>query len=63
MSEDAGGVRIFVLGSGSSGNCLVVEAEGERLLVDAGMGPTRATEKMRALGADLVTRARRSASS
>lgn len=48
-------MRIFVLGSGSSGNCLVVEAEGERLLVDAGMGPTRAVEKMRAMGADLVT--------
>jgi phosphoribosyl 1,2-cyclic phosphodiesterase len=49
------GVRIFVLGSGSSGNCLVIDAEGERLLVDAGIGPVRATERMRALGADLVT--------
>ena len=53
--EDATAVRVFVLGSGSSGNCLVVESEGERLLIDAGMGPTRATERMRALGADLVT--------
>jgi phosphoribosyl 1,2-cyclic phosphodiesterase len=48
-------MRVFVLGSGSSGNCLVLEAEGERILVDAGMGPTRATERMRALGADLIT--------
>src|ERR1035438_445208 len=48
-------VRVFVLGSGSSGNCLVVEAEGERLVLDAGMGPTRAIERMRSLGADLVT--------
>lgn len=48
-------MRVFVLGSGSSGNCLVVEAEGERLLVDAGLNPTRATERMRSLGADLVT--------
>jgi phosphoribosyl 1,2-cyclic phosphodiesterase len=55
LSEDARVVRVFVLGSGSSGNCLVVEAEGERLLIDAGMGPTRATARMRALGADLVT--------
>ena len=54
MSEDAGGVRIYVLGSGSSGNCLVIEAEGERLLVDAGMGPCAATERMRVLGADLI---------
>jgi phosphoribosyl 1,2-cyclic phosphodiesterase len=48
-------VKLFVLGSGSSGNCLVLESDGERLLVDAGMGPLRATERMRALGADLVT--------
>jgi phosphoribosyl 1,2-cyclic phosphodiesterase len=48
-------VKLFVLGSGSSGNCLVIEADGERLLVDAGMGPVRATERMRALGAELVT--------
>ena len=48
-------MKLFVLGSGSSGNCLVVEADGERLLVDAGMGPVRATERMRALGAELVT--------
>lgn len=48
-------MRIWVLGSGSSGNCLVVEAEGERLVVDAGMGPTRATERMRALGADFIS--------
>lgn len=48
-------VRIYVLGSGSSGNCVVVESEGERLLIDAGMGPIRATERMRALGADLVS--------
>lgn len=48
-------MRVFVLGSGSSGNALVVEAEGERLVVDAGIGPTRAVERMRLLGADLVT--------
>jgi phosphoribosyl 1,2-cyclic phosphodiesterase len=48
-------VRIWVLGTGSSGNCLVAEAEGERVLVDAGMNPTRAAERMRRLGGDLVT--------
>jgi len=47
-------VRIYVLGSGSTGNCAVVEANGERLVVDAGMGPVRATEQMRALGADFI---------
>ncbi len=48
-------MRVFVLGSGSSGNCLVIEAEGERLLIDAGMGPTRAIERMRSLGGELVS--------
>jgi len=47
-------VRVFVLGTGSSGNGLVIEAEGERVLVDAGIGPARASERMRALGAELV---------
>jgi phosphoribosyl 1,2-cyclic phosphodiesterase len=47
-------VHVFVLGTGSSGNGLVVEAQGERVLVDAGIGPTRAAERMRALGAELV---------
>jgi phosphoribosyl 1,2-cyclic phosphodiesterase len=48
-------VKVFVLGSGSSGNCLLLEAEGERLVIDAGMGPNRAVERMRALGDELVT--------
>jgi phosphoribosyl 1,2-cyclic phosphodiesterase len=47
-------VRVFVLGSGSTGNCLVLEAEGERLLIDAGIGPNRATARMRGLGGELV---------
>jgi phosphoribosyl 1,2-cyclic phosphodiesterase len=49
-------VRVFVLGSGSSGNCLVIEADGERILIDAGMGPVRAAERMRSLGEDLIVR-------
>jgi phosphoribosyl 1,2-cyclic phosphodiesterase len=48
-------VRVYVLGSGSSGNCLVAEADGERVILDAGMGPTRATVRMRAIGGDLIT--------
>jgi phosphoribosyl 1,2-cyclic phosphodiesterase len=55
VREHRSAVRVFVLGSGSSGNCLVAEADGERILLDAGMGPTRATERMRMLGADLIT--------
>jgi phosphoribosyl 1,2-cyclic phosphodiesterase len=48
------GVRVFVLGSGSSGNCVVVEADGERMVVDAGIGPTRAAERMRLVGSDFI---------
>jgi phosphoribosyl 1,2-cyclic phosphodiesterase len=47
-------VQVFVLGTGSSGNGFVIEAEGERVLVDAGIGPTRASERMRGLKAELV---------
>ncbi len=50
-------MRIFVLGSGSTGNCLLIEAEGERLVLDAGLGVGRAVERMRMLGGDLVTSA------
>lgn len=45
-------VRVFVLGSGSSGNALVVEADGTRVLVDAGIGPKVAKERLRALGVE-----------
>ncbi len=54
LGHDGHLVQVFVLGTGSSGNGLVVEAEGERILVDAGIGPTRASERMRSLDADLV---------
>lgn len=47
-------MRVFVLGTGSTGNCIVVEAAGERLVVDAGLNPTRGQERMRALGADFI---------
>lgn len=48
-----GAVRVFVLGSGSSGNALVVEADGTRVLVDAGIGPKVSRERLLALGATL----------
>jgi phosphoribosyl 1,2-cyclic phosphodiesterase len=55
MGQHCRWVRVFVLGSGSSGNCLLVEADGERIVIDAGLGPIRATERMRSLGEDLIT--------
>jgi phosphoribosyl 1,2-cyclic phosphodiesterase len=47
-------VRVFVLSSGSCGNCLVVDSNGARVIVDAGINPTRGTARMRALGEELV---------
>jgi phosphoribosyl 1,2-cyclic phosphodiesterase len=49
-------VRVFVLGSGSTGNALLLESAGARILLDAGIGPKVASRKMRDLGADLFPR-------
>ncbi|MBS2020519.1 MAG: MBL fold metallo-hydrolase [Deltaproteobacteria bacterium] len=46
-------MRAFVLGTGSSGNALLVEAEGHRVLVDAGVGPQKLGARLAALGVDL----------
>ena len=45
--------RAFVLGTGSSGNLLLVEAEGVRILVDAGLGPRVLEARLAALGVTL----------
>lgn len=49
-------MRAFVLGSGSSGNALLVEAGGARVLVDAGVGPRQAATRLAALGGSLLPR-------
>jgi len=49
-------VRILVLSSGSSGNVLLLETATTRILVDAGVGPRGATQRMRKLGVDLFPR-------
>jgi phosphoribosyl 1,2-cyclic phosphodiesterase len=49
-------MRVWLLGSGSSGNAAIVESSGGRLLVDAGMGPKKAADRMRALGGELFPR-------
>ena len=46
-------MRAWVLGSGSSGNALLVEAEGTRILVDAGLGPRALEARLEALGVPL----------
>lgn len=52
MDWGATGLRLAVLGSGSSGNVLVVESEGHRLLVDAGFSAKEMARRMATLGID-----------
>jgi len=49
-------MRIWLLSSGSSGNAAIVEAEGARLLIDAGLGPRTMAARMRRLGGELFPR-------
>jgi len=51
-------VRVFVLGTGSSGNALLVESNGTRVLVDAGIGPRKTEARLAQLGFDLADDAR-----
>jgi phosphoribosyl 1,2-cyclic phosphodiesterase len=46
-------MRVFVLGSGSTGNAVVVESGGTRVLLEAGVGPKVATRRLAELGRDL----------
>ncbi len=48
-------MRAFVLGSGSSGNAVLVEGNGSRVLIDAGVGPRVAALRMTALGDALLS--------
>lgn len=43
-------MRLWMLGSGSQGNSLVLESMGERLLVDAGFGPRILASRLRQAG-------------
>lgn len=49
-------MRVFVLGTGSSGNALLVQSGASRVLVDAGVGPRAMVKRLRALGEDLFPR-------
>lgn len=47
------GLRVTVLGSGSAGNSCLVEGEGCRVLLDAGLSARRLTERLAACGRKL----------
>lgn len=49
-------MRIFVLASGSSGNALLVDDGHTRIVVDAGIGPRAAVERLRRMGDELIGR-------
>jgi len=45
-------MKLWVLGSGSSGNAVLLESDGTRLLVDAGFGPRTLAARLRLAGVD-----------
>jgi phosphoribosyl 1,2-cyclic phosphodiesterase len=49
-------VRVFVLGSSSLGNALLFASANSRVLVDGGIGPRVAAERMAAMGEELLPR-------
>lgn len=48
-------MRVAVLGSGSAGNCLVVESAGRRILIDAGFSCREIEARCRRIGVDPET--------
>ncbi len=49
-------MQVHVVSTGSSGNALLVEADGTRVLVEAGVNPRNIVTRMRELGHDLFPR-------
>jgi phosphoribosyl 1,2-cyclic phosphodiesterase len=45
-------MRVAVLGSGSAGNCLVIESAGRRILIDAGFSCREIEARLRRVGVD-----------
>jgi phosphoribosyl 1,2-cyclic phosphodiesterase len=48
-------MRVWVLGSGSAGNAVLLESDGTRLLIDAGFGPRTLARRMRLAGIDAAS--------
>ncbi len=53
LLEEAIGLRVSILASGSSGNVTLLETQRTRLLVDAGLGKRETLARLAARGADL----------
>ena len=52
-SGEAISFRVTILGSGSSGNCTLLETEHTRLLVDAGLGKKETLKRLAAVGREV----------
>jgi phosphoribosyl 1,2-cyclic phosphodiesterase len=48
-------MRLWVLGSGSSGNAVLLESDGTRLLIDAGFGPRTLARRMKLAGIEAAS--------
>ena len=47
------GVQLTILGSGSAGNCTLIETDTTRILVDAGLSARQITQRLAAVGRDI----------
>lgn len=45
-------MKVWILGSGSSGNAVLIEADGTRVLVDVGFGPRTLATRLKAASVD-----------
>jgi phosphoribosyl 1,2-cyclic phosphodiesterase len=48
-------MRVWVLGSGSAGNAVLLESDGSRLLIDAGFGPRTLARRLKLAGVDAAS--------
>jgi phosphoribosyl 1,2-cyclic phosphodiesterase len=48
-------MRVWVLGSGSAGNAVLLESDGTRLLIDAGFGPRTLARRLKLAGVDAAS--------
>jgi len=55
FEDEVAPLRVVVLGSGSSGNAVVVESHGRRILVDAGFSCRELERRMRSVGVEPST--------
>ena len=45
-------MKVWILGTGSSGNAVLIEGDGTRVLVDAGFGPRTLAARLKAASVD-----------